>query len=250
MKRQHLFLGFIIYLLASYGCAPVPDQANRSCELIFERIPAGPFFSGDLSDPASLPGTQAVMSVYAMSRYEVTVEHYVDYANQSQVSLTNHPQIKSIGTVYQPRRGQAKCPITHVSFNDAKKYCAWLSKKSGKPMALPTELEWEYAARAGLVQAPYPWGWGSPAKRAVWRTPAACPVGGYPPNGFGLYDMSGNVSEWCVFSDVEGNERGVVRGGAWSEKMPEYLTVYKRILLPATYKGADVGFRVVKRILK
>jgi len=246
MKRQYLINGFVIYLLTVCGCTRAPEL-TKFHPPVFVRIPAGSFISGDPSDAMSLPGKQRSMPVYYMTRNEITVEQYINYANDQHLMLTNHPQVQTVGSHNQSKKGWEKEPVTHVSFDDAEQYSIWLSEKMDKTVALPTEYEWEYAARAGFAQAPYPWGWGSPAGRAVWQTSSAHPVGEYSPNGFDLFDMSGNVSEWCV-SDAAINERGgVVRGGAWSETMPEYLTVYKRIILPEEYHGADVGFRVVLR---
>jgi len=87
-------------------------------------------------------------------------------------------------------------PVTRVSWEDAVAFCRWLSKKEDKKYRLPTEAEWEYAARGGLVQKEYPWGNDSPDDRAVLGMNETMPVGSYAPNSYGLYDMAGNVAEY------------------------------------------------------
>jgi formylglycine-generating enzyme required for sulfatase activity len=88
-------------------------------------------------------------------------------------------------------------PVTRVSWEDAVAFCRWLSKKEDKKYRLPTEAEWEYAARGGLVQKQYPWG-NDPIRDdlAVLARSVTFPVGSCAPNGYGLYDMVGNVEEW------------------------------------------------------
>ncbi|MFG2757925.1 formylglycine-generating enzyme family protein [Streptomyces wuyuanensis] len=119
--------------------------------------------------------------------------------------------------------GRAGHPVVHVSHNDALAYCAWAG------LRLPAEAEWEYAARGGLAGMPYPWGDrrdpGGEFRMNVWRgdfphrnTAAdgyrgTCPVDAFPANGHGLFNMTGNVWEWCADPFGPGGTR-VLRGGS------------------------------------
>src|SRR5262249_34956878 len=123
-------------------------------------------------------------------------------------------------------------PVVQVSWNDATRFCQWLSEKEGRPYRLPTEAEWEYACRAGTTT---PWSSGdSPARLEAfaWTPNSGSPtthrVGTKRANPFGLFDMHGNVWEWCLDFDghyspgpqedpkgpASGTER-VLRGGGW-----------------------------------
>ncbi len=172
-------------------------------------------------------------------------------------------------------------PVVQVTWNDAKAFCDWLSRKSGKTVVLPTEAQWEYACRAGTKTA-YPWG-DNPDKGKGWANAAdqslkkripnqtglaffswddgfvfTSPVGSFKPNAFGLYDMIGNASQWCQdrFGDYKkvtitdptgaytGNSR-VLRGGAWFI-FPKFCRSAYRDRHAPDYRGdgAGFGFRV------
>jgi formylglycine-generating enzyme required for sulfatase activity len=110
--------------------------------------------------------------------------------------------------------GRDNHPVVHISYDDALAYCAWRSKKEGGTFRLPTEAEWEFAARGGLDRKPFAWG-DEPKPGGKWMAntwqgefpnyntkedgyAGTAPVGSFPANGFGLDDMAGNVWEWCA----------------------------------------------------
>ena len=114
-----------------------------------------------------------------------------------------------------------KQPAVSVSWNDAKEYVAWLSKLTGKTYRLPSEAEWEYAARAG-TQTAYSWGDGIGKGNANcwvcgsdWDRKLA-PVGSFAPNAFGLYDMHGNVWEWVEDCNNNNYDGAPTDGSAWT----------------------------------
>lgn len=180
---------------------------------------------------------------FRMGCFEVTVREFVDCLNAGGVpDWPGSPQIVKRGSGYSARRFQASKPVAYVSAADAGHYCRWLSEQTGKTVRLPTEAEWEMAARGGIRHARYPWGWGKPEGRARFNARAVSRVGSFEPNSFGLYDMAGNVFEWCR---SESGDRAPARGGSWVEKDPRFLRVFHRVLFPRDYRDADVGFRVV-----
>jgi formylglycine-generating enzyme required for sulfatase activity len=154
-------------------------------------------------------------------------------------------------------------PVVAVSWFDAVAYCEWLSAVTGEKYRLPTEAEWELAARAGLEGKLYAWGDEPPQSRPDyarrWQSGPE-PVGTAPPNGFGLCDMCENVHEWCSdWFDAEyyarspelnprGPELGVrrsSRGGSWRHHV-KISRCHTRSSIPPEYRYADYGLRIAR----
>ena len=129
--------------------------------------------------------------------------------------------------------GRGRQPVINVNWSDARSYALWLSRKTGEEYRLLTEAEWEYAARAGTRTA-YHFGARITPENANYHELGTVPVGSYKPNGFGLYDMHGNVEEWvedCWNGSYEGAPSDgsawtsgdcvlrVLRGGSWAQKI-------------------------------
>lgn len=221
------------------------------------RIPTGRFRMGDaqgLGDDNERPVHEVVVSKpFALGRYEVSFEQYDRFALATGRALPD-----DLGW------GRGDRPVINVSWNDASAYTAWLAAQTGEPYRLPSEAEWEYAARAGTESA-YWWGnellpglaqcdgCGSalPADRTA-------PIGRFAANPWGLFDMSGNVDEWvadCYADNYQnaanhqnplirsGCQARVMRGGSWFE-IARLVRNASRYRHPAQAKGDSWGFRV------
>jgi len=154
-------------------------------------------------------------------------------------------------------------PVVSVSWFDAAAYCAWLASLTGQSYRLPTEAEWERAARGGIEGGKYPWGDDPPeslpdyARR--WLTGPE-PVGRLVPNAYGLYDVGTNVHEWCAdwydaryyarspernpLGPTSGTRRAS-RGGAWRHQI-KAARCAARSSIPPQLEYADYGFRVAR----
>lgn len=265
-------------------CVALPGSPNmeplsvwRDCEDTPEMVtmPAGSFLMGELGETGLLyerPIREVQIRTFAISRFEAT---FVDWdLCQGDGFCQAHPDDKGWGRGFHP--------VINVSWVDAQQYAAWLSRKTGQRYRLATEAEWEYAARAGTTTS-FPWGESMSATcdhansfdiaghnaRPNWFWSVFCadgytytaPVGSFPPNPWGLYDMQGNVWEWvqdCWHSDYTGaptdgsawleggdcNKR-VNRGGGWGNH-PRTLRSAKRDADLATGYGDAFGFRIVR----
>ena len=153
----------------------------------FVAIPGGEFEMGDSSE-AALPNEQPVHNVtldpFWMAKTELTFKQWNAF-----VVATGYP------------RGQSHAqsedhPVVSITWEDARAYGDWFSKTYGVVVRLPSEAEWEFAARGGLRGRQYPNGDSMSPRDANYASDGAVKVASYPPNGYGLYDMAGNVFEW------------------------------------------------------
>ena len=155
----------------------------------------------------------------------------------------------------------AEKPVTSVSWFDAVEFCRWLAERWSMPVRLPTEAEWELAARGGQEGKLYPWGDAPPRERPDYARrwmEGPEPVATAAPNGYGLYDMCENVHEWCSDwydpryyerspeDNPGGPEQGArraSRGGAWRHHI-KIARCAARSSIPPEFRYADYGFRV------
>jgi formylglycine-generating enzyme required for sulfatase activity len=197
---------------------------------------------------------------FAIGRYEITFEEYDRFA------LATGKKIP-----HDQAWGRARRPVVDITWSDARDYAAWLSEQSGKRYRLPSEAEWEYAARSGGKDET--WSGTSDEKQlaeyAVFDKLQTEPVGSRKPNGLRLHDMSGNVSEWvedCVHLDYKdsptdgsawleegsGNcDRRIIRGGSWFNALYKPSWAVRstfRSGINAGDRASNVGFRLAQNI--
>ena len=213
-------------------------------------LACGAGWAGEWEDVPRHETRRGTAGGFEMGRCEVSAADFADYLNGAGVS--DFPETAQIAKrpdgIYAVKEGVRGQAASEVTAAEAEAYCLWLSRKTERTVRLPTESEWEAAARGGVDGAPYPWGWGGvPQERACFDAAAPAARGGtFPANGFGLYDMAGNLYEWCAPNpDVPEGQRAA-RGGSWAESDPDRLSVERRQRFPADYRGRDVGFRALR----
>jgi formylglycine-generating enzyme required for sulfatase activity len=228
-------------------------------------VPAGRYLLGDHSGRGNhneRPLTPIEISrPFAIGRYEVSFADWQQYAD-----ATSRPMPDNEGWGLSAQR-----PVINVSWHQAQAYSQWLSKVTGQRYRLPTEAEWEYAARAGSDS--YYW-WGEQLDSPDTQPRAHCRgcatsrliqnkterIGQFAANAFGLHDTAGNVWEWTASrfaSPFDGSEQStaslldksprVVRGGAWNSG-PSYLHSSQRDMKQPQHKNYALGFRVLREL--
>lgn len=160
----------------------------------------------------------------------------------------------------RPGHDRPAQPVVGISWDDAVAYCGWLAQKTGEPYRLPSDAEWEYAARGGREDSIFPWGNALDPQFACFGGQAAPrDAGSFPANGFGLFDMVGNAWTWCSdrFEDVSAGVKAVnrptgkdpagnrvLRGGSFMTTHYLNLWIAYRHEDPADLRHESIGFRV------
>jgi formylglycine-generating enzyme required for sulfatase activity len=199
-------------------------DANETAE--FRLLLGGPFSMGDDSaaEKDQRPAHQVTLQPFSIAVHEVTNQQFQEFVRATHYTTTAEKNgwsyvfdnerktwVRMTGADWRHPLGNTRVgdnePVVHVSWDDAQAYCRWANKK------LPTEAQWEYAAKGGILEAKYPWGndklvndchpanywqgWFPKENTAADGYAFLAPVGSFPPNRFGLYDTAGNVWEWC-----------------------------------------------------
>lgn len=236
--------------------------------------------------------------IVRMGRYEVTVAQFRQFV--AETGYQTEAEKNGTARTYHPVRGWEETrgihwrnpgfpqtddhPVVCVSWNDAQAFCLWVTRHTDTAVTLPSEAEWEYAASAAQARI-YPWGnhWPPTARDANLADlsarrhfgdpfgivddsfddgyPFTAPVGRFEPNPFGLYDLAGNVWEWCedayfnsyAGAPLDGRAVGaearsrVLRGGSWNYSIRRLLRTAYRDFDAPTYRDPYTGFRIVAR---
>jgi formylglycine-generating enzyme required for sulfatase activity len=251
-------------------------------------IKGGSFTMGspeDEDDRSENEGPQKKITIepFQIGKYPVTVGQFAEFIKAARYKPTDECDTERTNKMRDANwtdpevldQGENE-PVVCVNWKDANAYAEWLAKTSGKPYRLPSESEWEYAARAGVTDAHY-WSdtdgtcaYANIADKAAKREHSnwtitncddgfagAAPVGSLKPNAFGLYDMLGNVKQWaagCAVDSLDdmpadGSPVGgscnyrPVRGSAW-DSLPNLVRLAHREKNPASYASSNYGFRV------
>ena len=267
MRHSLLAMGMILIL----GCGG-DDQQTRGPPPtppgMAAKIPAGCFDMGDAFTEGSLdelPVHNVCISAFEMDVHEVTNAEYKACVDDGACAAPDAAD-SATRPSYYGNPFYAGFPVIHVDWYQAEDYCTWAEKR------LPTEAEWEYAARGGLAGKRYPWGdtisgsdanysdsgdpWDNDTSKVEYYDPQPT-----SPNGYGLYDMAGNVWEWVndwyqggyytvssPSSDPQGPASGtdrVLRGGSWRYDTYFLRVAYRSRPDPVSGRGA-IGFRCAR----
>jgi formylglycine-generating enzyme required for sulfatase activity len=255
------------------GASPTPATGKRQPDLV--ALPGGTFRVGRADVPPITdelrrtraayllwvynhwPAHEVTVEPFAIDRTEVTNEEYAEF-----VRAEGHAAPPEVWDGGSPRAGQEKLPVSNVTFEDARRFAAWRSKRDGVTYRLPTEEEWEYAARGGDPSRVFPWGgeWSEGRANLLGDAPRAVGsfAAGRTPQG--VEDMIGNVWEWTrsPAAMYKGNDRTVllpadrgklvVRGGSYESRPDgdEPVNAMSRRWFARDFRSPVLGFRLVR----
>jgi formylglycine-generating enzyme required for sulfatase activity len=237
---------------AKENASPAPPAAPIAAQPMPEMvsIPGGAFSMGSDDDPSEKPIHRVTVKPFSIGKFPVTVREW-------------NACVAAKGCSYEPT-GDDDAPVTNLSWTDTQQYVDWLSKITQKPFRLPTEAEWEYAARAG-TRSKFWWGEQPEAAMAnckgcnePYESSHPLKVGSFKPNPLGLYDMGGNIHQWmtdCWHENYQGAPSDgsawvendclsrVIRSGSWKND-PSYVRPSNRDHYDATVRYPTHGLRV------
>ncbi|MBW1918152.1 MAG: formylglycine-generating enzyme family protein [Deltaproteobacteria bacterium] len=272
-----IILTLVIFALlgrADQACpepARLPPQYQNKLGMRLNLITGGSYLIGSpLEEPGRYlnegPQHRVTLSPFYITATEITNAQYSRFLAASGCPAPLYWLDKNLNAPDQP--------VVGVSWHDAVAFAKWLSRETGETYRLPTEAEWEAAARGGLVGQPFPWGAAPPNARSHFRANYnpntyaddgyrySAPVGRFPANGYGLFDLAGNVAEWCQDwyeaayykqsprENPPGPPSGrfrVLRGGSWYSRARDLRCACRQFAAPHNADGF-IGFRLVRII--
>ena len=239
-------------LLLLLAAAPPP----KASEMV--RLPGGTFWFPEVLERSAGQDIQVharrkvTLAPFELDATEVTVAAYAKCVESKACSGFDDRR-REDPLCNMGRPGREAHPMNCVNWHQADTYC----KTQGK--RLPTEEEWEYAARGGRPQQPFPWGSEAPVAQVCWSGRAlregTCPVASFPPEAFGLYDLGGNVTEWtstaeqpladhiALFGPPKEPYR-VMRGGQWGTNVSRTILAHSTQM--ARFSDGATGFRCAR----
>ncbi|UCG33708.1 MAG: formylglycine-generating enzyme family protein [Phycisphaerales bacterium] len=245
-------------VILSYGCAQPSGQQPIEQEMVL--IPGGEFTMGKDGQDDDCPAHRVQLDPFYIDKYEVTNAQYMRFMRETEARV---PEFWGMDE-FRSGPDWPNHPVVGISWKEATQYAAWAGKR------LPTEAEWECAARGGLADVDFPNGPTlTPEGANYWLWPklqssgkGLLAVGSYPPNGYGLHDMAGNVGEWVLdvydpdyyrtgpTKSPTGPKKGkfrVIRGGGWHSG-PTCTRVHFRNALRGVWRDFNLGFRCVRDV--
>ena len=259
----------------------VPLEPNINVELVW--VAPGTFIQGSPEtelgrEPDEIQHRVTISKGFYIGKYPITVEQFQSFVNQTRYKteaergtsggfgwngqdLVQSPEFDWRNPGYPSSKSH---PVTIITLEDAQAFCKWLSSKSKMKVQLPTESQWEFACRAGSGERTYAGDTDEHIDEIAWtkvNALGAQSVGGKRPNSLGIFDMCGNVSEWCLdiygkypatnqtdpvatVPDAGEKPRNVLRGGSWNRDRRRARSAARFRSDPKS-RNADIGFRVV-----
>ena len=259
----------------------VPLEPNINVELVW--VAPGTFIQGSPEtelgrEPDEIQHRVTISKGFYIGKYPITVEQFQSFVNQTRYKteaergtsggfgwngqdLVQSPEFDWRNPGYPSSKSH---PVTIITLEDAQAFCKWLSSKSKMKVQLPTESQWEFACRAGSGERTYAGDTDEHIDEIAWtkvNALGAQSVGGKRPNSLGIFDMCGNVSEWCLdiygkypatnqtdpvatVPDAAEKPRNVLRGGSWNRDRRRARSAARFRSDPKS-RNADIGFRVV-----
>ncbi|MBN2664785.1 MAG: formylglycine-generating enzyme family protein [Bacteroidales bacterium] len=259
MKKYFLLLPLFFFTFSF-----VDAQNSKFPEMVF--VEGGTFKMGsnDGYDDEK-PIHSVTLSDFYIGKYEVTVGQYKKFCKETNYRFPGKPKKEWYDEHENVKEWvwRDNHPIVNITWFDAIAYCEWLSEQTGEHYTLPTEAQWEYAARGGKNSKGYEYSGSNDIDKVAWYDETTYergtrPVGQLTPNELGIYDMSGNAFEWCLdyygkySSKSQKNPEGpkkaqyrTIRGGGWYY-VEEFCRNTQRDCPKPTLQKFNYGFRVVK----